>query len=203
MRFTFAAICAFPFGASLRACWPVLWLTMSGFSQCPYCGLWLPPGAEMTHLSQHPGYAAAFLGQGPPPTVGARAGPLDAAPHVPLHDAQVAAQLPLLQPQHPIPQAEEGGQALPRRRVSGPVTFAQLQGKSMTDIIVWLREVGEARMLTCLLEADVVRPLGRCGCHADAPILVAGIRPSQATRGPRISIACGVCKRCQARFSVS
>jgi len=35
-----------------------------GFSQCPYCSLWLPSGSELLHLAQHPGYVQAFMGVG-------------------------------------------------------------------------------------------------------------------------------------------
>ena len=37
---------------------------MSGFSQCPYCRIYIPAGFEMAHLACHEGYANAFFGKG-------------------------------------------------------------------------------------------------------------------------------------------
>jgi hypothetical protein len=181
-------------------------MSRDGFTQCPYCDLWVPHVFQMTHLATHGGDMEALLGKpaGSSPAVagGAAVAPsvdvrlgtpgsvAAAAPFVPTVAASVAGGAVASAPE--APRAETQLVASPRPALSG---FGALSGKSLPQTLAWMKERAEAGLLTDLLSATVVRPLRACGCHTSQPPLRPSSRPSQAKKGEKATIACCRCDR--------
>ena len=73
---------------------------------------------------------------------------------------------------------------------------------SLPHLIEWIQARGESGILTDLLNATVVRPLGTCGCHPSQPIIRPGTRQSQSVKSSKTLIACGRCPKCRNRTTV-
>ena len=137
-------------------------MSRDGFTQCPYCDLWVPHVFQMTHLATHGGDMEALLGKpaGSSPAVagGVAVAPrLDvrlgtpgsvaaAAPFVPTVAASVAGGAVASAPE--APRAETQLVASPRPALSG---FGALSGKSLPQTLAWMKERAEAGLLTDLL----------------------------------------------------
>ena len=72
---------------------------------------------------------------------------------------------------------------------------------TLSEMVNWVKTVGEVGVLKGHLKAGIKRPLGRCGCDDSEPILEASQRPSQR-QGGGFPIACARCPRCRQRFSL-
>ena len=178
----------------------------NGFSQCPYCNLWVPDSLVMVHMANHPGYLAQFGGAAASGNVPLQA-PIPAQP-IQQDSALSASPAPVSMIPFNSPQRPERA-ILPLHDRQSPTSlhtvspgFRSCIGKSLEEVLSWISERGEAGCLQDLISLSIVRPLGACGCRNSAPTLRPGSRPSQAKKKPK-PIACSRCPRCETRGAVS
>ena len=203
-------------------------MSREGFIQCPYCELWVPSALQLVHLSTHPGYMDALLGRSSASPAGAPLGrgmqtqsPGSAPQGIPGHSRQ-----PRPSPEAQVPSSAAAVSGTAGLAAAGPNSaagglapraeshlvpsppkvlagFGALTGKSLSECLVWFKARGESGLLLDFLNANVVRPLGACGCNDSQPPLKPSSRPSRAVKGEATPIACARCNRCQARSQVS
>jgi hypothetical protein len=82
------------------------------------------------------------------------------------------------------------------------LSLLQTQLKFDIDIFQKNQRRRAPGLLSDMLSAGVVRPLGNCGCHSSAPALRPAQRPSQSKK-EKVPIACSLCPRCDVRRAVS